>query len=75
MIKKMIFTYVTQGVNINMSTTDVTRTICLTKQPQRIKNVFTKGPKGPRGCSNNQYLIKDYTGASKLDKRARKYLE
>ncbi len=60
------------GGQYKYGTTDVTRTICLKKQPQKIKNVFTRVLKGHVAVKEaNLNKIKD---ASKLDKLARKYL-
>ena len=36
----------TLEVSINYGTTDVTRTICFSKQKQNIKNIFTRVLKG-----------------------------
>ena len=42
----MIFFYVTLGGQYKYGTTDVTRTICFSKNQKNIKNIFTKVLKG-----------------------------
>ncbi len=53
-------------------TTDVTRTICFSKQKNSIKNIFTKVLKGHIAVATTN-INKDDTG-KKIDKRARKFL-
>ena len=54
-------------------TTDVTRTICFSKQPNSIKNVYTKVLKGHIAVATTD-LMKDNIG-KKIDLRARKFLK
>ena len=61
------------GGQYNYGTTDVTRTICFSKQKQYIKNIFTKVLKGHIAVALTD-LNKDNTG-KKIDLRARKYLK
>ena len=60
------------GGQYKYGTTDVTRTICFSKQKQNIKDVFTKVLKGHIAVATTD-IIKDDTG-KKIDKRARKFL-
>ena len=60
------------GGQYNYGTTDVTRTICFSKQNQNIKNIFTKVLKGHIAVAKTN-INKDNTG-KKIDKRARKFL-
>ncbi len=60
------------GGQYKYGTTDVTRTICFSKQSQNIKNIFTKVLKGHIAVANTN-LNKDNIG-KKIDKRARKFL-
>ncbi len=61
------------GGQYKYGTTDVTRTICFSKQKQNIKNVFTKVLKGHIAVAMTD-INKDNTGR-KIDKRARKFLK
>jgi Xaa-Pro aminopeptidase len=61
------------GGQYKYGTTDVTRTICFTKQKPSIKNIFTKVLKGHIAVANTD-LKSDDTGI-KIDRRARKYLK
>ena len=61
------------GGQYNYGTTDVTRTICFSKQSQNIKNIFTNVLKGHIAVASTN-LKKDNVG-KKIDKRARKYLK
>ena len=61
------------GGQYNYGTTDVTRTICFTKQKQSIKNIYTKVLKGHIAVANTDLKL-DNTGI-KIDRRARKYLK
>ena len=61
------------GGQYNFGTTDVTRTICFTKQKKSIKDVFTKVLKGHIAVYQTN-LKKDNTG-KKIDIRARKFLK
>ncbi len=60
------------GGQYKYGTTDVTRTICFSKQKQNIKNVFTNVLKGHIAVATTD-INKDDTG-KKIDKRARKFL-
>ena len=60
------------GGQYKYGTTDVTRTICFTKQKTSIKNIYTKVLKGHIAVANTDLRV-DNTGI-KIDKRARKYL-
>ncbi len=61
------------GGQYKYGTTDVTRTICFSKQKQNLKNVFTKVLKGHIAVATTD-INKDNTG-KKIDKRARKFLK
>ncbi len=61
------------GGQYKYGTTDVTRTICFSKQNQDIKNIFTKVLKGHIAVVTTN-LKKDSIG-KKIDKRARKFLK
>ena len=61
------------GGQYKYGTTDVTRTICFSKQKKNIKNIFTKVLKGHIAVAQTN-LNKDDTG-KKIDVRARKFLK
>jgi Xaa-Pro aminopeptidase len=61
------------GGQYRYGTTDVTRTICFSKQKKRIKDIFTKVLKGHIAVAQTN-LNKDDTG-KKIDVRARKFLK
>ena len=61
------------GGQYSYGTTDVTRTICFTKQPNQIKNIFTKVLKGHIAVVTSN-LSKITTG-KQLDTKARKFLK
>ena len=61
------------GGQYKYGTTDVTRTICFSKQGNNIKNIFTKVLKGHIAVAMTN-LNKDNIG-KKIDKRARKFLK
>ena len=61
------------GGQYKYGTTDVTRTICFSKQSQNIKNIFTYVLKGHIAVATTD-LKKDNDG-KKIDLRARKYLK
>jgi Xaa-Pro aminopeptidase len=61
------------GGQYKYGTTDVTRTICFTRQKLSIKNIFTKVLKGHIAVANTDLKLND-TGI-KIDIRARKYLK
>ena len=60
------------GGQYKYGTTDVTRTVCLKKQPQKIKNIFTRVLKGHMAVKEAN--LNNVKNASKLDKLARKFL-
>ncbi len=60
------------GGQYKYGTTDVTRTICFSKQKQNIKDIFTKVLKGHIAVATTD-INKNDTG-KKIDKRARKFL-
>ncbi len=60
------------GGQYKYGTTDVTRTICFSKQKQKVKNIFTKVLKGHIAVAITD-INKEYIG-KKIDKRARKFL-
>ncbi|MDA9933407.1 aminopeptidase P family protein [Candidatus Pelagibacter sp.] len=61
------------GGQYKYGTTDVTRTICFTKQKPSINNIYTKVLKGHIAVANTDLKL-DNTGI-KIDRRARKYLK
>ena len=61
------------GGQYKYGTTDVTRTICFSKQNNQLKSIFTRVLKGHIAVATSN-LNKDNTG-KKIDKRARKYLQ
>ncbi|MDC1025694.1 aminopeptidase family protein P [Candidatus Pelagibacter sp.] len=61
------------GGQYKYGTTDVTRTICFTKQKQSIKNIYTKVLKGHIAVANTD--LKLHNTGIKIDRRARKYLK
>ena len=61
------------GGQYKYGTTDVTRTICFTKQKQSIKDIFTKVLKGHIAVALKN-INKNNTG-KKIDIRARKFLK
>ena len=61
------------GGQYKYGTTDVTRTICFSKQNENIKNIFTRVLKGHIAVATTN-LKKDNIG-KKIDKRARKFLK
>ena len=60
------------GGQYKYGTTDVTRTICFSKQKQSIKNIFTKVLKGHIAVAKTN-ISKNNIG-KKIDKRARQFL-
>ena len=72
-IKKKDIFLCDSGGQYRYGTTDVTRTICFSKQNQDIKNIFTKVLKGHIAVVTSN-LNKDDTGR-KIDIRARKFLK
>ena len=61
------------GGQYHYGTTDVTRTICFSKQNLKIKNIFTRVLKGHIAVVTSN-ITSETTGA-KLDKKARKWLK
>ena len=61
------------GGQYHYGTTDVTRTICFSKQSQRIRNIFTKVLKGHIGVAT--YNLKKNTTGKQLDIVARSALK
>ena len=72
-IKKNDIFLCDSGGQYKYGTTDVTRTICFTKQKNSIKNIFTKVLKGHIAVADAN-LNKFYNG-KKLDKKARQFLK
>ena len=72
-IKKKDIFLCDSGGQYKYGTTDVTRTICFSKQSQNIKNIFTKVLKGHIAVATSN-LKKDNIG-KKIDIRARKFLK
>ena len=72
-IKKKDLFLCDSGGQYKYGTTDVTRTICFSKQNKNIKNIFTKVLKGHIAVATTN-LKKDYNGKL-IDLRARKYLK
>ena len=72
-IKKRDIFLCDSGGQYKYGTTDVTRTLCFSKQSQNIKNIFTKVLKGHIAVATSN-LKKDDIG-KKIDIRARKFLK
>ena len=72
-IKKKDIFLCDSGGQYKYGTTDVTRTICFSKQKLNIKNIFTKVLKGHIAVASTN-LKKDNIG-KKIDARARKFLK
>ena len=72
-IKKNDIFLCDSGGQYKFGTTDVTRTICFSKQPNKIKNIFTKVLKGHIAVATCN-VNKNNTG-SKIDPMARKHLK
>ena len=72
-LKKGDIYLVDSGGQYEFGTTDVTRTISLNNQNQRIKNIFTRVLKGHIAVSS--YKLRENTSGSNIDIRARKYLK
>ena len=72
-INKKDILLVDSGGQYKFGTTDVTRTICFSKQKQSIKNAYTNVLKGHIAVALTN-LMKDNTG-KKIDIRARKFLK
>ena len=61
------------GGQYKYGTTDVTRTICFSKQKDNIKNIFTNVLKGHIAVTNTN--LKKYSNGNQIDLRARKFLK
>jgi len=72
-LKKGDIYLVDSGGQYEFGTTDVTRTISLNNQDQRVKNIFTRVLKGHIAVSS--YKLRVNTSGSDIDKIARKYLK
>ena len=72
-IKKNDIFLCDSGGQYKFGTTDVTRTLCFSKQKKSIKNIFTKVLKGHIAVAQTN-LKKDNVG-KKIDIRARKFLK
>ena len=72
-IKKHDIFLCDSGGQYNFGTTDVTRTLCFSRQKQAVKNIFTKVLKGHIAVVQTN-LNKDSTG-KKIDVRARRFLK
>ncbi len=72
-IKKKDIFLCDSGGQYKYGTTDVTRTLCFSKQNQNIKNIFTKVLKGHIAVATSD-LKQDDIG-KKIDVRARKFLK
>ena len=71
-IKKNDIFLCDSGGQYNFGTTDVTRTVCFSKQNESIKKIFTNVLKGHIAVAQTN-LNKTYTG-KQIDKRARQFL-
>ena len=72
-IKKKDIFLCDSGGQYKFGTTDVTRTICFSKQPETIKNNFTKVLKGHIAVATTE--INKYSKGKQIDIKARKYLK
>ena len=72
-IKKNDIFLCDSGGQYKYGTTDVTRTICFTKQKKSIKDIFTKVLKGHIAVATTN--INKYKNGKKIDLRARKFLK
>ena len=72
-IKKKDIFLLDSGGQYKYGTTDVTRTLCFNKQPEKIKNIFTLVLKGHIAVVTSD-IVKNDTG-KKLDVHARKFLK
>ena len=61
------------GGQYKYGTTDVTRTICLSKPPHYVKNIFTKVLKGHIAVASSNF--KTHYNGKLIDKRARAFLK
>ena len=72
-IKKSDVFLCDSGGQYMFGTTDVTRTICFSKQPNSIKNVYTKVLKGHIAVATSD--LKKFNNGKKIDVRARQFLK
>ncbi len=72
-IKKNNIFLCDSGGQYKYGTTDVTRTICFSKQPNSIKNIFTKVLKGHIAVVTNNF--KKFNKGKQIDVKARKFLK
>ncbi len=72
-IKKNDIFLCDSGGQYKYGTTDVTRTICFSKQKKSIKNIFTKVLKGHIAVATTN--IKKYKNGKQIDVRARQFLK
>ena len=72
-IKKSDVFLCDSGGQYMFGTTDVTRTICFSKQPSSIKNVYTKVLKGHIAVVTSN--LKKFNNGKKIDVRARQFLK
>ena len=73
LIKKNDIYLCDSGGQYHYGTTDVTRTLCFSQQPQKIKNIFTKVLKGHIGVAT--YNLNKNTTGKHLDAAARNPLK
>ena len=72
-IKKSDIFLCDSGGQYMFGTTDVTRTICFSKQPNSIKNIYTKVLKGHISVATSN--LKKFNNGKKIDARARQFLK
>ena len=72
-IKKNDIFLCDSGGQYKYGTTDVTRTICFSKQKKSIKNIFTKVLKGHIAVATTK--IKKYKNGKQIDVKARQFLK
>jgi Xaa-Pro aminopeptidase len=72
-IKKNDLFLCDSGGQYKFGTTDVTRTICFSKQPKSIKDVFTKVLKGHIAVAKTN--LKRFKSGKQIDVRARQFLK
>ena len=73
LIKKKDIFLCDSGGQYKYGTTDVTRTLCFSKQKQHIKDIYTKVLKGHIAVATTNLLTNN--SGNKIDKRARKFLK
>ena len=72
-IKKNHLFLCDSGGQYKYGTTDVTRTLCFSKQSNSIKNIFTKVLKGHIAVATTN--LKKFNNGKQVDKRARQFLK